>query len=168
MAMVVIILIYRTNIKDSFDGFVDGIKSFVVPTIVTMLACSVFVFVYYNPMLSPVTNLLLTETSDFNVALSGIYTIINSVFYVDYYYFANTVLYVIPSIYDDTAILSIISVMMTNLYSLVMLIAPTSVLLLVSLSISEVNYTTWVKYIWKLVLTLLIVSFIVFTIMLLV
>ena len=168
IAMVVIMIIYRTNIKDSFDGFVDGIKSFVVPTIVTMLACSVFVFVYYNPMLSTVTNLLLTATSDFNVALSGIYTIINSVFYVDYYYFANTVLYVIPSIYDDTAILSIISVMMTNLYSLVMLIAPTSVLLLVSLSISEVNYTTWVKYIWKLVLTLLIISFIVFTIMLLV
>lgn len=168
IAMIAIAIIYRTSVKDTFEGFVDGLKSFVVPVIVTMLACSVFVLVYYNPVLSPVTNLLLEATSEFNVALSGLYSIINSIFYVDYYYFANTVLYTIPSIYDDSAVLSIISVMITNLYGLVMLIAPTSVLLLISLVISEVEYTTWVKYIWKLVLTLLIISFVIFSIMVLV
>ena len=166
--MVVLAIIYRTSPKDSFEGFVDGIKSFVVPTIVTILACSVFVFVYYYPVLTPITSLLLEATDSFNVALSGIYTIINSLFYVDYYYLAYSVLYTVTTIYDDTAILSIISVMFTNLYSLVMLIAPTSVLLLVSLAISDTNYTTWVKYIWKLALVLLIISFIVFSIMLLV
>lgn len=167
-AMIILAIVYRTKAEDCFDGFVDGIKSFVVPAILTILASSVFVFVYYNPVLTPVTTLLLNATDGFNVALSGIYTVINSVFYVDYYYLAYSVLYSVTSIYDDTAILSIISVMFTNLYSLVMLIAPTSVLLLVSLSISEVKYTEWVKFIWKLALTLLIVSFIVFTIMLLV
>ena len=166
--MVAIAIAYRTKFDECFEGFVDGIKSFVVPTILTILACSVFVFVYYNPVLTTVSKLLLDATDGFNVALSGIYAIINSVFYVDYYYLAYSVLYSITSVYDDTAVLSILSVMFTNLYSLVMLIAPTSVLLLVSLSISEVKYTEWVKFIWKLALTLLIVSFIVFSIMLLV
>ena len=168
LAMVAIAIAYRTKFDECFEGFVDGIKSFVVPTILTILACSVFVFVYYNPVLTTVSKLLLDAPDGFNVALSGIYAIINSVFYVDYYYLAYSVLYSITSVYDDTAVLSILSVMFTNLYSLVMLIAPTSVLLLVSLSISEVKYTEWVKFIWKLALTLLIVSFIVFSIMLLV
>ncbi len=167
-AMIAIAIIYRTKIADCFEGFVDGIKSFVVPAILTILACSVFVFIYYNPVITPVTTLLLEATDKFNVALSGIYTIINSVFYVDYYYLAYSTLAGMPSLYEDASILSIISVMFTNLYSLVMLVAPTSVLLLVSLSISEVKYTDWFKFIWKLALALLVISFIVFTIMLLV
>ena len=70
--------------------------------------------------------------------------------------------------YSDKSVLSIISVMFTNLYSLVMLVAPTSVLLLISLSLSDVKYTEWFKFIWKLALMLLVISFIVFTVMFLV
>lgn len=166
IAMVVIAIIYRTDFDECFDGFVDGIKSFVVPATLTILACSLFVFIYYNPVLTPVTSLMLGK--EFNVALSGLYTIINSVFYVDYYYLAYSVLYSITSVYTDSSVLSIISVMFTNLYSLVMLVAPTSVLLLISLSISDVKYTEWFKFIWKLALALLVVSFIVFSVMLLI
>ncbi len=166
LAMIATMIAYRTKVSDAFEGFVDGIKSFVVPAILTILACSLFVFVYYNPVITPVTSLLLGD--EFNVALSGIYAIINSVFYVDYYYLAYSVLYSVTSVYSDKSVLSILSVMFTNLYSLVMLVAPTSVLLLISLAISEVKYTEWIKFIWKLALTLFIVSFIVFSIMLLV
>lgn len=168
IASIILAIVYRKSIEETFNGFVDGIKSFIAPAIAVILACSVFVFIYYNPVISPVTSLLLEATDEFNVALSSIYTIINSVFYVDYYYLSYSVLYPMISIYTDTSVLSIISVMFTNLYSLVMLIAPTSVLLVVSLLISEVNYTTWFKYIWKLVVTLLIISLIVFSVMLLI
>ena len=166
VAMVILAIVYRTKADECFEGFVDGIKSFVVPAILTILACSLFVFIYYNPVLTPVSSLLLGK--DFNVALTGIYTIINSVFYVDYYYLAYSLLYSITSVYSDSAVLSIISVMFTNLYSLVMLVAPTSILLLITLSISDVKYTEWFKFIWKLALALLVVSFIVFSVMLLI
>ncbi len=166
VAMVILAIVYRTKVDECFEGFVDGIKSFVVPAILTILACSLFVFIYYNPVLTPVSSLLLGK--DFNVALTGIYTIINSVFYVDYYYLAYSVLYSITSVYSDSTVLSIISVMFTNLYSLVMLVAPTSILLLITLSISDVKYTEWFKFIWKLALALLVVSFIVFSVMLLI
>lgn len=168
LGMVAVVAIYRTKIEDAFEGFVDGLKSFVIPAIITLLISSVFVFVYYNPVLTPLTDLLLKATDGFNVALSGIYVIINSVFYVDYYYLAYAVLYGITQTYTDKSVLSILSVMFTNLYSLVMLVAPTSVLLLVTLSISDVKYTDWFKFIWKLALALFVVSFIVFSIMLLV
>jgi uncharacterized ion transporter superfamily protein YfcC len=168
IAMVAIMLLYRTKLSDAFDGFVEGLKSFVAPAILTVLACSVFVFVYYNPVITPVMSALLSITKEFNIATAGIYTIVNSIFYVDYYYLAYAVLYGIPQVYDDAHTLSIMSVMFVNLYSLVMLIAPTSVLLMVSLSISDVKYTDWVKFIWKLVLALFVISFIVFAVMMLV
>lgn len=168
MAMVALAIAYRKSAKETFEGFVDGIKSFVVPTIAVILACAVFVFVYYNPVITPITELLLNASDSFNVALSSIYTVINSFFYVDYYYLAYSVLYPITSRYTDASILSVINVMFTNLYSLVMLIAPTSVLLVVSLVISEVKYTDWLKYIWKLVVGLLVISLVVLSVMLLV
>ena len=168
VAMLLITVIYRTKFEESFEGFVDGLKSFVVPAMLTVLACSVFVFVYYNPVITPVTNALITATKEFNVALAGIYTLINSVFFVDYYYLAYSALYGLTAIYTDAKVLSVLSVMFVNLYSLVMLIAPTSVLLLITLSISDVKYTEWFKFIWKLVLALFVISFVVLSIMVLI
>ena len=168
LAMVALAICYRTKPSECFDGFVDGIKSFVVPAILTILASSLFVFIYYNPVITPVMSAFLGLAKEFNIAISGIYTIINSVFYVDYYYLAYSVLYSLTSVYDDANVLSILSVMFTNLYSLVMLVAPTSVLLLISLSISDVKYTEWLKFIWKIALVLLVVSFITFMVMMLV
>lgn len=167
-AMVALKFVYRTKWEDVFEGFVDGIKSFVVPALLTILACSVFVLVYYNPFLSVVTGNLLKITKDFNVAFTGLYIIINSIFYVDYYYLAYASLQNLTTVFEEKQALSVLSVMYTNLYSLVMLIAPTSVMLLISLAISDVKYTDWVKFIWKLVLTLFVISFIVFTVMVLV
>ena len=103
-----------------------------------------------------------------NIATAGIYTLVNSVFYVDYYYFSYYVLSTLVSTISDTSVYPLLSVMFTNLYSLVMLVAPTSVLLLASLSITGVSYKEWIKFIWKLFLSLLVVSFIVFAILLLV
>lgn len=165
IAMIAIIIIYRTKFEDAFEGFVDGLKSFVVPAILTILACSVFVFVYYNPFISVVTNALLTATKSFNLLTASLYTVINSFFYVDYYYLSYAVLYGIPQTFSDKAVLEVFSVMFVSLYSLVMLIAPTSVILLVSLSIADVKYTDWFKFIWKLVLSLLIASLAVLMIM---
>lgn len=163
IAMVALKFIYKTKWEDVFNGFVDGLKSFVVPAILTVLACSVFVCVFYNPFISTVTSKLLL--SKFNIVTTSLYTIINSVFYVDYYYLANSLLQNVPSIYSESATLSIISVIFTNLYGLVMLVAPTSVLLLVTLSITDVKYTDWIKFIWKLAISLFVISFIVFIIM---
>ena len=166
IAMLAITLLYRIKISEAFEGFVDGIKSYIVPALLAVLACSVFVFVYYNPVLNVLTSGLLTK--EFNIAFGGIYTIVNSVFYVDYYYLSYAVLYGLAGKYTDNNVLALISLMFVNLYSLVMLVAPTSVLLLVSLSISDVKYTEWLKFIWKLVLTLLLVSFVVFIILMLI
>jgi len=165
---VIISVIYRVKAKDAFDGFVEGIKEYIVPALLVLLACAMFVFVYYYPALNYISTWFIGLSKDFNIALTGIYTLVNSVFYVDYYYFSYYVLSTLVSTISDTSVYPLLSVMFTNLYSLVMLVAPTSVLLLASLSITGVSYKEWIKFIWKLFLSLLVVSFIVFAILLLV
>ena len=43
-------------------------------------------------------------------------------------------------------------------YSFVMLIVPSSVLLMVGLGYVEESYSKWVKYIWKLLIAILVAS----------
>ena len=161
LAIVVIALFYSKSVKESFDGFVEGLKSFVVPAIITVLVCSVFVFVYYNPVLGPVTESLIKATSGFNVTLASLYTLINSFFYVDYYYFAASTLVTLSQSYTDASVQSVLSVMYVSLYSVVMLVAPTSLILMIGLAISETKYTEWIKFIWIFALILLLVAFVV-------
>ena len=104
----------------------------------------------------------------FNVALTGIFSLVGGVFYVDYYYYSYYVLPYIGQVAGDANLYSLVNIMFTSLYSLAMLIAPTSVLMLISLAVANVSYKEWIKHIWKLFLSLLVVAFIVFSIMLLI
>ena len=168
IAIIALKFAYKTKWADVLAGALEGFKEYVVPALLAVLAYSVFVFAFYNQFFVTLTNSILKTSTDFNVVSTGIYSMLNSVVYADYYYLSNSLLYNIKTLYNEEATLSIISVMFTNLYGLVMLMAPTSVLLLVSLSISDVKYTDWLKFIWKLLLALFVLSFVVFTIMVLV
>ena len=161
LAMVVITLFYGKSVKKSFEGFVEGLKSFIVPATIAVLVSSVFVFVYYNPFLNPVTELLLKATDGFNVTLASLYTLINSFFYVDYYYLAAMTMQSIAQKYTDASVQSVLSLMYVSIYSVVMLVAPTSMILMLGLSISETKYTDWIKFIWILAIALLLVAFVV-------
>lgn len=168
LASLILAIVYKVKFNDATEAYFKGIKDFIVPGLLAVACCSVFIFVYYYPILNTVTSWILSLSKDFNVALSGLYTLISGTFYVDYYYFTSYCLPTLISATTDTTLYSIISVLFTNMYGLIMLIAPTSVLLMVSLTITEVSYKSWIKYIWKLFVSLLVVSFIVLMIMLLI
>lgn len=165
-ASIVLCLIYKIRFDEAFDSFTNGIKEYIVPALLAFLAYFVFVLTYYYPILSYLTGLIDDITDSFNIVITGISSLISSFFYSDFYYYAGYVVYSAASTLEDTSLLPLVSIIYTNLYGLIMLVAPTSVLLLTSLSITEVSYKTWFKFIWKLFLSLLIVSFIVFVIML--
>ena len=55
------------------------------------------------------------------------------------------------SVYDAN-VLPIIALIFQAIYGIVMVIAPTSIFLLVGLSYLNVSYKDWVKYIWKFTL----------------
>ena len=54
----------------------------------------------------------------------------------------------------DAEIIPAISFIIQTMYSLVMVIAPTSIFLIAGLSYLDIPYKEWVKYIWKLLLAI--------------
>lgn len=164
-AVATLAIVYKVKLKDAFDAFVKGIKEYVVPAFLALIAYSIFVFAIYYPVLGVITTWITGLTDSFNLVTSGLHAIISSVFYPDFSYYGYYIVYTFVQTIKDTSLYSLIGLVFTNLYALVMLVAPTSVLLLTSLSISEVKYTEWLKFIWKYALCLLVVSFIVFTVL---
>lgn len=164
-AVATLAIVYKVKLKDAFDAFVKGIKEYVVPAFLALIAYSIFVFTIYYPVLGVITTWITGLTDSFNIVTSGLHAIISSVFYPDFSYYGYYIVYTFVQTIKDTSLYSLIGLVFTNLYALVMLVAPTSVLLLTSLSISEVKYTEWLKFIWKYALCLLVISFIVFTVL---
>ncbi len=160
--------IYRIGPSRYFDAMTRGIKDYIIPGILTALAYSVFIFTVYYPVFNTIGTWLVSLTKSFNVALSGLFSMISSVLYSNPFYAAGYGVTYLAQAAADVKVFNLITIMYTNLYGLMMLIAPTSVLLLTTLAITEVSYKDWIKYIWKLFLALFVVSFVVLIIVFLV
>jgi uncharacterized ion transporter superfamily protein YfcC len=65
---------------------------------------------------------------------------------------------------NNSSLLELYGTIVQSIYGVVMLIAPTSVLLVISLMYTEESYSKWVKYIWKFVLAVLVAVLIAITI----
>ena len=77
------------------------------------------------------------------------------------YYTANGIFTSVVSTLSDSANLSVYALMFQSLFGLVQVVGPTSILLIVGLSYLEVPYKSWLKYIWRFVVELLIVILVV-------
>lgn len=162
IATLIIAIVYRLKPKYALDSFIGGIKEYVVPAFLTGLACTVFVLLFHYPVFNTIGTWIMTSTDNFNIVTTSIFNLLSSVFYVDVYYYSYYVITYVAQMCEDPNLYPLINVMFINLYGLAMLIAPTSVLLLTSLSHSEVTYKDWLKYAWKVFVTLLVVSLLVF------
>jgi uncharacterized ion transporter superfamily protein YfcC len=167
IASIALILVYKIKWDEAFDKMIDGAKDYFKLAMLLMLASSMFVFAYYYGLLSFVNDWFLGLTEEFNVVTAGITSIVNSTLYVNYYFYSGTLLSTFMTKFTDPTLHSLMNVMVVNLYGLTMLVAPTSLLMLASLWITDIDYKSWIKFIWKFVLALFVLSFIVLTIMVL-
>ena len=101
----------------------------------------------------------------FNVLTFGLASIVGSVIYNDFPYMLNALLEPINALTNDYSLVGIIS---QGIHGLVMLIAPTSIILIAGLKYFDVSYKDWFKNIWKYLLIALIAIIIIITIMVLV
>lgn len=153
-------LVYRVKFEDAMDGFVYGIKKMIPAVLIAMLAYCVLVCSYNNGFVETIITNASKSFGD-NVIIHSLITVLGSVLNVDLYYTSAGVFTSIVSGLGDKANLSIYAVMFQSLYGLVQLVGPTSLLLIVGLSYLEVPYKTWLQYIWRFIVELLIVILVV-------
>ena len=168
LAIIILKFVYKIKWDDVFDGFGNGVKKALVPTLIVLLIYTCLVLTTYDPYQLVIYKAILGLTKGFNIFTTGLVVVLSSIFNGDPLYAFYSVLPYFVSVVTDTDNYQLIAVIFQALYGIVTLVAPTSIPLMVALAYTKVSYKEWFKYIWKLLVGLLVVAFIVFTILLLI
>ena len=165
MALVILILafIYRLSFDDIIDGFMAGAKKALRPAIVAMLVYTILVLVTYHPFQLVLYKAIIGKK--FNVVKEVLTAILATIFNVDPSYTFQSVLPYLVSVVTDTKLYGLVGIIYQSMYGFTTLFAPSSLILMTTLSFLKVSYGSWLKTIWKLLLELFIILLIIFIIL---
>lgn len=163
-------LIYRVKFNDFIKSFFEGIKKALKPAILIILAYVVLVITATHPVLLAICKPILTATNGFNPFTMSVVAFLNSIFNVEPYYIASATgtLQYAASIITDTTTYPAIAIVWQTMLGFATLVAPTSVVLVATLSYLDVSLWQWFKASWKLILEILVVLLLIFTILILI
>ena len=170
LALIVLLLsvIYKVSFDDVLEGFVNGAKKALGPAVISILLYAILVLVTYHPFQLVIYNFLLSLNKGFNILTTVVIAILASIFNVDMAYTFQSVLPYYVTKVTNLKDFSIVGIIFTSMYGLTALVAPTSLILMGTLSYLKVSYKDWLKTVWKLLLELFVVLLVVFIILALV
>lgn len=163
LSMFIIAFIYKLKFDDIIDGFVEGAKKALLPAVIVILLYTVLVLVTYHPFQLVIYKALIGKK--FNILSTTIVTILASLFNFEPAYVFQSVLPFYVSVVTNTANYPVVGVIFQSIYGLTMLVAPTSLILMVTLSYLGINYKEWLKNVWKIFLEFLAILLIIFIIL---
>lgn len=153
----------RMKFDELLKSYVDGFKVMAVPVLLVALVQSILYISNYSPTIPVMINSMVDGLKSFNPFITSFVALISSVFQPDLGFNALTVAgYFVSNFADSTELIQTIFV---TIYGLVQLFVPTSALLLVGLAYLNIDYKSWIKYIWKYVLGLLVILIVLFTVL---
>ena len=166
--MLILALIYKVKFTDVLSNFAQGAKKAIAPAVVILFIYTILVVTTYHGYQLVIDKAILGLTDGFNVFTTFIVAILSALFNVDTSYAFQSSLPYLASIVTNTENYSLISVVYQAAYGFVMLIAPTSIILMGVLSYLKISFGKWFKAVWQLLLELLVVLLIIFTILVLI
>ena len=163
MIIIVIFVKFFARIKwdDVCEYAVAGLKKVAKPIVLITMAYTIFVIIYWSGITTPIVDFL-NKGDAFNPYLSGLGNAIADFLHVDVEYtgFALGQFYATKFASNTEQIMAI----MSATSGLVAFIAPTSVFMLIGLSMSKLSYKDYFKAIWKFLAALVVVLLIIFTV----
>ena len=151
-ATLVLTLIYRLRVNDFFDAIAEGLKKAFPYAVIVTLANLVLVNVYSSGIFYTLSMALTSKNID--LFTGSMTSILASIMYPDYGYAAQFTLTSLTGT-SATGFEGLFAVTFQAIYSLFLLISPTSILLLFALRKTDTRYIEWIKYIGKYFLVLL-------------
>ena len=165
LSVLLLSFIYNLSMKEIHDGFVEGAKRALAPAAIVVLLYSVLVLVTYHPFQLTVYKTVLGFTKGFNIVTTGVVAILCGLFNSDIAYSFQSVAPYYASVITKADNFGLAAIIFQSLYGLTMLVAPTSLALLCTLSFLNVSYKEWFKMVAKLLLELFVILLIVFIIL---
>ena len=156
---VILAIIYKLKVDGLIEAISDGIKKALPYALILVLANIILVGVYNSGFYTTVMNAIggMKDTIVSSITVSGL----SAIAYPDYAYASQFTLSTLATVISNSAIYATLAVIFQAIYSLVLLVSPTSIIMLMALKYEGVSYKDWVKYIYKFFLGLLIIFFII-------
>lgn len=160
IASVLIAWVYSVSLNDFIEGFKKGVKDMLLPGIYIVLASVVFSEVVTSSanISLTISNYILNLSSNFNIFTGTLTGILGSLFYNDYLYFINGISSIV-SLYDANMIPVVLNVFQ-SMFGIMMFVLPVSMVLIGGLKYLNVSYKDWIKYIWKFLIQIFVISLI--------
>lgn len=157
----IIALVYRMSINEYVESFIAGMKKWIPTSIYVCLANVVLVVLYQamqygtGTLVETINGTLFGLTDGFNPIITGISAFVGSFFYNDLYYLLSSMSSFTSGF--SKADLKVAGVIIQSMYACAMLILPVSTTLIAGLSMFDVKFGKWIKYIWKFALLAILI-----------
>ncbi|MBR1413275.1 MAG: hypothetical protein IJ574_01225 [Bacilli bacterium] len=159
IAVILIAFMYKVKFSEFIEAFGEGLKKFMKPTGVVALCYFVFAIVYNSAIMPYITSKILVEGSKFSSIKVTLIAMLTNVFHIDLGYTGYSIGSYLTALYPDK--IEALTFIYVSVYGLLSFIIPNSILLAFGLSYLDIDYSSWIKYIWKFVLIMLVVLLIV-------
>lgn len=165
LVLLLLVFIYNVSIDDAIDGFIVGAKKALGPALIFILVYNILVITTYHPFQLTFYHFILGKGPNLNIVSTMLVTLLSAIFNVDPMYSFQAVLSYYVSVVTKVDNYSLSAIITQAMYGFAVLFAPTSYILMCILSYLNIDYGTWLKSIWKLLLELFVVLLIVFIIL---
>ena len=156
---VILAIIYKIKVDGLLESIAQGTRKALPYAMIMIIANTILVGVYNSGFFITVIDAV-GKMKD-SIVSSATLSFLSAIVYPDYTYASQFTLSTLAAVISKKAVFSILAISFQLIYSLVLLVSPTSVLLLMALRYEEVSYKDWFKYIYKFFLGLLIVFFVI-------
>lgn len=156
--------IYSIKFSDIVKSFGEGAKKMLKVAFFVTIANIIFTLMISASdanMLNTINHYLLSMSDKFNIVVATLISLIGPLFYNNFYYLSNIVLTSLTTVYTDVTMYGVLGILFQSIYSLMMLILPTSFVLVAGLSMLDISFKDWFKYIWKYLIWTFIIILIV-------
>lgn len=160
---VVVALISKLSLSEFVESYLDGAKKFIKPALLFLGIYVVMVAAYMSPFVPTITNMMFKNVEKFNPYLVSLASFIAHIFHTDLGFTGFVIGGHFVALYS--ANIDVIHTIFTTMYGFVGFVSPTSAILLIGLSYLDIDYKTWIKYIWIFALAMLAILLILFTVM---
>ena len=147
--------LYKLSLKEIIDSAILGMKEMIPVALMVVAANILFLLMNVNSNGYTFYNTMLSKTVATSIAYLpfAIITTIGSLLYNDFPYLLSTIYGAVAPLNSEYNLVFMLTQMIHGIISLV---APTSVILVCGLMYFDIDYTKWLKEIWKLLLSLFI------------
>ncbi len=162
MMGIIIKYAYHITFDDAITEFGQGIKKVLYGALVVLLAYTVLILTSSHPVILTILKPLLQLTDGLSILWYPICTFVSALCNTDFTYYKYGVLSLsyATAYFTSANIYPLCGLITQTMYGLALMVAPTSSVLLFSLSLLDIKYTTWFKKMWKPILEIVFILFV--------